>query len=74
MYRLKNGVESFTVVDGKFAGRTYERGQAYAEIPPQEKGRFEEIREAPASSETKPARANKQQASTVTDPAEKMEV
>ena len=42
-YRLKKGQESFQVVDGKFAGRRYERGREYDEIPPEESRRFEKI-------------------------------
>lgn len=45
MYRLKKGVESFEVVDGKYAGRKYKRGKPYADIPPEEKKKFETIRE-----------------------------
>ena len=45
-YRLKG--ESFEVVDGPFAGKKYLRGVEYAEIPPTEKGRFEEVKAAKA--------------------------
>lgn len=44
MYKLKAGMESFTVVDGSYAGRKYLRGRTYADIPPQEVHRFEEIK------------------------------
>ena len=59
MYQLKPGSESFTVVDGPCAGKTYKPGQAYTEIPPQEKKRFQEIKEeAPdIGAGSKPARA-----------------
>lgn len=46
MYRLKKNMESFQVVDGQFAGRSYRPGVAYDEIPPQEAGKFEQIKEA----------------------------
>lgn len=46
-YRLKKGIESFDVVDGRYAGRRYARGQAYEEIPPEEKHKFELIKKAP---------------------------
>lgn len=50
MYRLKKNVADFTVVDGPFAGRTFRAGKVYAEIPPQEKHKFEEDRKpAPAA-------------------------
>jgi hypothetical protein len=49
MYHLKKNVADFTVVDGPFAGRSYHAGKSYAEIPPQEKHKFEEARRpAPA--------------------------
>lgn len=41
-YRLKKGVEAFQIVDGPFAGRKYERGKTYKEVPPREHHRFEE--------------------------------
>lgn len=72
MFQLKKGTESFTVVDGPFAGRTFEPGKTYAEIPPQDADRFEEIREPAASAgDVKPAKADKQRAET---PSEKSEV
>jgi len=45
MYQLKKGVESFEVVDGKFAGKKYFRGDLYKkdEIPTNEKNKFEKI-------------------------------
>lgn len=43
MYQLKQGIQSFTVVDGPFAGRTYAPGRTYAEIPPHEAGKFEKM-------------------------------
>ncbi|TAN40794.1 MAG: hypothetical protein EPN22_16995 [Nitrospirae bacterium] len=63
VYRLRSGIENFQVVDGPFKGRRYEKGKNYdaAEIPPQEKNKFEAVKEkvsepssAPVSSETQP--------------------
>ena len=45
MYQLKPGCESFTVVDGPFAGRSYVPGRDYEDVPPQEKRRFREVKE-----------------------------
>lgn len=54
-YRLKQGQESFQVVDGPYAGKTFDRGKPYTDIPPEEKRRFEKIpvetvKPAPAAS------------------------
>ena len=46
MFKLKTGIETFEVVDGPFAGRRFERGKEYAEIPPEEKHKFKEIKPA----------------------------
>jgi len=43
MYQLKKGAEEFRVVDGPFAGRKFERGKVYAEIPAGEAERFERV-------------------------------
>ena len=54
MYQLKRGVESFEVVDGPYAGRKYKRGKAYADIPPEEKAKFEKTKEpAPVDDKSK---------------------
>lgn len=45
IYRLKPGVESFDVVDGPYAGRRFVRGLTYTDIPPEEKHKFEEVRD-----------------------------
>jgi hypothetical protein len=45
MYRLKTGIPDFEVVDGKFAGRKYQRGKLYAEVPPEESKKFERVDE-----------------------------
>lgn len=58
-YKLKAGQESFTPVEGPFAGRSFARGQLYGEIPPGQAGKFEEINKAaPArSAAASPAKA-----------------
>ncbi len=40
-YRLKKSAEAFDVVDGKLAGRKFRHGRVYAEIPENEKHKFE---------------------------------
>jgi len=55
MYKLKEDQESITVVEGPFAGRNYRHGETYAEVPPQEMRRFEEIKPAPAPGGPLPA-------------------
>ena len=75
-YILKNGIESFEVVDGPFAGKKFEKGKAYAEVPPQEKKKFEEVKApglrssgaAPdkAAAQTSPARGSAGQGSKQT--------
>lgn len=49
MHRLKKGQEAFEVVDGPMAGRKFRPGEVYAEIPAQEKRRFEAVRPKPAA-------------------------
>lgn len=64
-HKLKPGAESFTVVDGPFAGRTFDPGRAYGEIPLQEAHRFEEIKEEAGTDDRasfKPAKADKSKA------------
>ena len=59
MYKLKEGQESFTPVEGPFALKTFAPGKAYAEIPPGEEGKFEKVPDAPAAPDPeagKPAR------------------
>lgn len=56
-YRLKQGVENFQVVSGKFAGRKFTRGKAYKEIPTEEARKFEKIKQpAPSKNGAKPAK------------------
>lgn len=43
MHRLKNGQDTFTVVDGPDAGKTFKRGVEYEAIPPGEEHRFEKV-------------------------------
>ncbi|SDU26693.1 hypothetical protein [Desulfobacula phenolica] len=42
-FKLKKGQETFQVVDGPDAGRTYERGQEYETLPKGEEHRFEKV-------------------------------
>ncbi len=44
-YRLKKNVENFDVVDGPLTGRKFRAGMVYDEIPPQDAGKFEEIKD-----------------------------
>lgn len=46
MYQLKKGQESFTPVEGPYAGRKYVPGRLYEEIPPEEEKRFVKIKPA----------------------------
>jgi hypothetical protein len=48
-FKLKKGVESFEVVDGPYAGRKFVRGKVYTDIPPEEKKKFDQIKEPAAS-------------------------
>ncbi len=41
MYKLKKGVETFTIMSGEFEGRTFRRGVEYEKIPYGFKNRFE---------------------------------
>lgn len=50
MYTLKPGQPAFQVVDGPCKGRTYKPGEVYAEVPPQDAGRFKAVK-APAPGE-----------------------
>jgi hypothetical protein len=52
MYKLKKGYEEFSIVEGPFAGKTFRRGESYAEVPPQEMRRFEEVNRSPAKGNT----------------------
>jgi len=59
MYMLKKGQPAIEIVDGPMAGRKFVPGVEYAEVPPQEKHRFSEVKKAapkrpavPAASET----------------------
>ncbi len=53
MYRLKDTVPEFEVVDGPLAGRIFRHGETYTEIPPQEKTRFEKVKVKVGKEETK---------------------
>jgi hypothetical protein len=50
-YKLKDGVEGFTVIDGAMAGKSFKKGISYPEIPPQEAEKFEVIPETPVDDE-----------------------
>jgi hypothetical protein len=45
-YRLKRNEPAFEVVDGPLAGRKFEHGKIYLEIPGSEAHRFEDLGEA----------------------------
>jgi|GEM_PF-3236931 len=63
MYKLKQGVQGFTVIDGPMAKKSFKQGETYAEIPPQEAAKFEEIKddqpEETAETVGKPKKASK---------------
>lgn len=44
MYTLKPGQPAFQVVDGPCKGRSYKPGEVYAEVPPQDAGRFKAVK------------------------------
>lgn len=50
MYRLKDDVESFKVVDGPYANKKFLKGKDYAEVPPGEAHKFEEVENVRPSS------------------------
>ena len=62
MYKLKENQESFQVVDGAFAGRSYKRGESYAEVPPNEAHRFDEMPDIPDNTTRKEKAAVKKTA------------
>lgn len=43
MWKLKAGEPNIEVVDGPFAGKHFVAGAQYAEVPPEEEGRFEKV-------------------------------
>lgn len=49
MYKLKPNVPDFEVVDGPMAGRKYEEGRVYAEIPAEERHKFDPESSPPLS-------------------------
>ena len=61
MFRLKKGQESFQVVDGPDAGRTFERDVEYHQPPVGHDHLFEPVRTnpKPAPARTKKAKENK---------------
>ncbi len=56
-YKLKSNVPNIEIVDGPFAGRKFVAGEIYAEIPANEKAKFDEVRteSAPAKRGQQPA-------------------
>ncbi len=73
-YRLKKGVEAFTVMDGPFEGRSFKPGVAYTEIPPQEAKKFEEIREeAKTEAEAQKAKPGSKRTASEATPAKEVE-
>ena len=63
-YKLKEGIEDFQVVDGAFEGRKFKKGFLYAEIPPEETQKFEEVAEEAQSPKTKSATKKSSDASS----------
>lgn len=68
-WQLRPGQEAFEVVDGVMAGRKFRSGTHYAEIPPAEKGRFEEVRppKIEAKQEKQAGKTNIKKAGEVTE-------
>jgi hypothetical protein len=48
-FKLRHGREAFQVMSGELAGRSYSPGQVYGEIPEEEKHRFVEYPQKPAT-------------------------
>ena len=59
MYRLKKGVESFRVMDGPYEGRKFLKGKEYAEVPPGEALKFEEVEKQGAGSREQGVKSEK---------------
>ncbi|WP_027176454.1 hypothetical protein [Desulfovibrio aminophilus] len=45
-YKLKASAPEFTAVDGPLAGRRFEHGATYDEVPAGDAGRFEPVQQA----------------------------
>ncbi|MBU3952168.1 MAG: hypothetical protein KKF12_17635 [Proteobacteria bacterium] len=58
-YKLKNGQETFQVVDGPDTGKTYKRDVEYESIPPGEEHRFEKVKVSTPKTEAIPANDQK---------------
>jgi len=52
-YTLKKGQPAFDVVDGPMAGRSFNHGQTYTEIPQADVKKFAEIKPEKATAKTK---------------------
>lgn len=63
-YTLKPGQAPFEMVDGPLAGKRYERGKVYSEIPTELAGRFATVPEPPKAKAPSAAAKAKE---TVTD-------
>lgn len=44
MYKLKSNVPGFEIVDGPFAGRKFEPGVIYEDVPAPFRDRFEKVK------------------------------
>ena len=74
MHQLKKGKEGFTVVEGRFAGKSFAPGQRYGEIPPEHAGKFEDVNKAApvkAAVVAKPAKADSKEAVATLPPSGK---
>jgi len=58
MYKLRQGQESFQVVDGPFEGRQYARGRLYREVPAAYRSRFETVQGESPEPKARSARAD----------------
>lgn len=68
MYKLRTGQPPIECVDGPLAGRTFEPGREYAEIPENERHRFETIR--PPATRSEPVRLPKKRDPDPVTPSE----
>jgi len=55
-YKLKKNEPAFEVVDGPLAGRKFEHGRVYDEVPKNEASRFEKLEEATVAPAKAPAK------------------
>jgi hypothetical protein len=64
MYKLKEKTPDFQCCDGPLEGRKFVAGQMYPEIPPEEAGKFEEVK----TEEMSQGAGRKAQAKNATEP------